>query len=217
MLTPHNFVVRILVQNAAYSLIFLIITDKQSLSQIVEWCIFATTATIVILRLAVRSWTKMWSFWLSEMFIVVALLFFLGLVAGDTVVASLGYNAFDDTRAQEENAGYARWKIVADILYDSGFYFPRFSLLAFYDHLFPRSQRRLRMLMYAVMVYTVCSFLSAICIAVFWCNLAGGTKWSNGSGRDDMRGDPIPTYVNWAVGMSSELMSKSMSMQWKLS
>ncbi|KAH7034518.1 uncharacterized protein B0I36DRAFT_360033 [Microdochium trichocladiopsis] len=49
---------------------------------------------IVILRLAVRTWTKMWLFALSDIFLVLALLFFLALVVGDTYSFSLGLLAF---------------------------------------------------------------------------------------------------------------------------
>ena len=65
----------------------------------------AVTISVVILRLAVRTWVKQWTFWLSDIFLVLAVLLFLSLVVGDTLSFALGFDSFDTTYFDE---GYAK-------------------------------------------------------------------------------------------------------------
>jgi hypothetical protein len=51
------------------------------------------------------------------------------------------------------------------------------SLLAFYYELFPVSARGLRIGLYVATVYTLCAFLSAALIDIFWCGLDVSINW----------------------------------------
>lgn len=54
-------------------------------------------------------------------------------------------------------------------MFDSFFYIPRFSLLAFYYELFPVSERGLRILLYTFIAYNFVCFITTIGVDVFWC------------------------------------------------
>ncbi|KAL6412773.1 hypothetical protein AUP68_03981 [Ilyonectria robusta] len=70
-----------------------------------------------------------------------------------------------------------QWKFASAILYDATFYFPRFSLLAFYNQLFPVSEPNLRRCLYFVAAFTVCAFLQAIFTDLFWCGANIAENW----------------------------------------
>ncbi|KAK1963982.1 hypothetical protein LY78DRAFT_640443 [Colletotrichum sublineola] len=168
-----------------------------------EWVFVALCFVITIARLAVRTWRGIWSFWLSEIFLVVSLLFFLTLVVGDTYTMSRGYNAFVDEYFDE---GFAIWKFFSSVIFDLGFYFPRFSLLAFYYELFPASEKKLRLCLHIVTVYCTCAFLTAAFVDLFWCGSDLSINWANSDTSCTLANCMEPMYINWTIGIVSELL-----------
>lgn len=72
---------------------------------------------------------------------------------------------------------YSQWIYAAMIIFDACFWFPRFSLLAFYYELFPVSEPVLRFWMYAAAVYTALGFTVAICVDLLWCGFDVSKTW----------------------------------------
>lgn len=54
---------------------------------------------------------------------------------------------------------------------------PRFSLLAFYNELFPVKEKRLRLGLYLAAVYNVVCFLVTIGVDTVWCGIDIGIPW----------------------------------------
>ncbi|OLN95498.1 hypothetical protein CCHL11_05156 [Colletotrichum chlorophyti] len=170
---------------------------------IAEWILLALSFIVVIARLAVRTWNRVWSFWLSEVFLLVALLFFLTLVVGDTYTLGIGKSAFVDEYYDE---GFAKWKFASSVVFDLGFYFPRFSLLAFYNELFPRTEKKLRIGLWLVTAYTTCAFIAAIFVDFFWCGSDVSVNWAESDATCTLVNSSEPMYVNWSIGIVSELL-----------
>ncbi|KAK2037922.1 hypothetical protein LZ31DRAFT_610623 [Colletotrichum somersetense] len=169
-----------------------------------EWVFVALCFAITIARLAVRTWHRIWSFWLSEIFLVLSLLFFLTLVVGDTYTMSIGKNAFVEEYFDE---GFAIWKFLSSIVFDLGFYFPRFSLLAFYYELFPTSEKNLRLCLHIVTAYTVCAFFTTGFVDLFWCGPDITKNWADSTETSCTLANCVePMYINWSIGISSELL-----------
>lgn len=70
-----------------------------------------------------------------------------------------------------------QWSFASTILFDTSFYYPRFSLLAFYFELFPPSEARLRTWLYVAIGYTVSCYLVTFGIDMFWCGLDVYRNW----------------------------------------
>ncbi|OHW93749.1 hypothetical protein CSPAE12_07474, partial [Colletotrichum incanum] len=168
-----------------------------------EWIFLALCFIIAIARLAVRTWHRIWSFWLSELFLVLSLLFFLTLVVGDTYTISIGLNAFVE---EYFNEGFAKWKFASSVIFDLGFYFPRFSLLAFYYELFPGSEKKLRLCLHLVTAYTTCAFVTAVFVDIFWCGADVTRNWADSNTSCTLVNSPEPMYINWSIGITSELL-----------
>lgn len=63
------------------------------------------------------------------------------------------------------------------VLFDLGFYFPRFSLLAFYYKLFPISEPRLRVFLYIVTFYTIACFFTTAGLDLLSCGFDIAKNW----------------------------------------
>lgn len=66
--------------------------------------LLAICCLVIISRLAVRAWKRLWTFWISDLFLVLALLTFMTLAVGDTYTFSKGYTSF----AEYYNEGYTK-------------------------------------------------------------------------------------------------------------
>ncbi|KZL74741.1 archaeal flagellin N-terminal-like domain-containing protein [Colletotrichum tofieldiae] len=170
---------------------------------ITEWILLALCSIVAIARLAVRTWHRIWSFWLSEIFLVLSLLFFLALVVGDTYTISIGLNAFAE---EYFNEGFAGWKFASSVIFDLGFYFPRFSLLAFYYQLFPGAEKKLRLNLHLVTAYTTCAFFTTGFVDIFWCGADVSKNWADSNTSCTLANCPEPMYINWSIGITSELL-----------
>ncbi|TQN64548.1 hypothetical protein CSHISOI_10874 [Colletotrichum shisoi] len=168
-----------------------------------EWVLIFLCFVVVLARLAVRTWHRIWSFWLSEIFLVFALLFFIALVVGDTYTMSIGKNAFVNEYFDE---GFAKWKFASTIVFDLGFYLPRFSLLAFYYELFPAAEKRLRLCLHLVTAYCACAFATTAFVDIFWCGADVSLNWVNSESVCTLASCPEPMYINWSIGITSELL-----------
>lgn len=155
----------------------------------------------VVARLAVRAWRNTYNFWVSDACLVLGLLNFTILGIGELVIILRGQTDY----TQYYSEGYAKWKYASSILFDVGFYFPRFSLLAFYHELFPISEPRLRTWLRIAITYTTAGFLNATFMDILWCGSDLSRNWSNVGQRCSLTLSTTPMYVNWAVGISCEI------------
>jgi hypothetical protein len=72
---------------------------------------------------------------------------------------------------------WAQWGFASTVIFDTSFYYPRFSLLAFYFELFPRSEPGLRICLYSLIVYTVACYLVTAGVDIFWCGSDVYENW----------------------------------------
>ncbi|KAH6971468.1 hypothetical protein BKA56DRAFT_494317, partial [Ilyonectria sp. MPI-CAGE-AT-0026] len=166
------------------------------------WVLLAICCLVIIARLAVRAWKRLWTFWISDLFLVLALLTFMTLAVGDTYSFSKGYNSF----AEYYDEGFTKWMFSSVLVFELGFYLPRFSLLAFYYQLFPVSEEKLRMCLHVATGYSVCAFLTVGLLYVFWCGVDVAQNWSSSESACKVTLIALPTYIVWPLGVISELL-----------
>lgn len=58
--------------------------------------LLAICCLVIIARLAVRAWKRLWTFWISDLFLVLALLTFMTLAVGDTYSFSKGHTSLEE-------------------------------------------------------------------------------------------------------------------------
>ncbi|KAH7028756.1 uncharacterized protein B0I36DRAFT_245210 [Microdochium trichocladiopsis] len=173
--------------------------------QIIEWCIVGVCIAILVVRLMVRARLRQWSFWLSDVLLGIGVLSFVVLSASNTYALMTGLDYFDHVYEERLAKAMLQVLFMDIVVFDTGYYWPRLSLLAFYNELFPVSEHKLRICLYIISVYTVCAFLSAVFIDLFWCGPDISVNWCVAPSCN-VQTRAIPFYTNWAVGFSSELL-----------
>ncbi|KAH7317087.1 hypothetical protein B0I35DRAFT_267294 [Stachybotrys elegans] len=167
----------------------------------VEWLLVAICVIITTARLVVRSWKGIWRYWLSDLFLVLSLLFFIPIVAGDTYIFSIG-QTFDTVEYTEP---LAIWWFASTLIFDLGFYLARFSLLAFYYQLFPVSEVKPRILLWVVVAFNIGGLLATGFIDTFWCGANVSLNWASGDTACAASDDPVTAYIVWPLNVASEV------------
>jgi hypothetical protein len=90
--------------------------------------------------------------------------------------------------------------------YHTATYFTKFSILAFYSNLFPASSPKLRKVCYAVIGYTICSYITAMFLAIFWCGSKPSRNWAPGKNGCSLW-DYTLFKTNFALNLSSDIFS----------
>lgn len=158
----------------------------------------------VAARLALRASRRTWSFWLSDVLLVLGVMC-LTVLAILNVLLFSGMGPISDYSSPESakvrhhghlaanppstnvlEAKYTpRMSLTTMVqaayaslsLFHAGFYLPRFSLLAFYYTLFPEFLTRLRIYLHIITIYTVVCFLFCVFANLFWCGVHVSRGW----------------------------------------
>ncbi|KAI9162779.1 ATP-dependent RNA helicase eIF4A [Paramyrothecium foliicola] len=167
----------------------------------IQWTLLSLCIAVLTARIGVRIWRGVWSFWLSDSFLILSFLFFLPLVVGDTVVFATGRTFHDDSYPD----GFRKWFFATTLIFDLGFFLARFSLLAFYHKLFPISESQSRRLLWIVVAYNIAGFLTTGFVDIFWCGLNVSQNWSSSESACSVSGDPVSSYIVWPINISAEI------------
>ena len=68
-------------------------------------------------------------------------------------------------------------QFATNYFFDVAIYFPKFSILALYYLLVPRSRTRMRLFLYALTVLTVSSSIFTLFADTFWCGGKPAVNW----------------------------------------
>ena len=136
---------------------------------------------------------KNWKFYHADAWVAIAALDALALIVCDTV--TYRYGAMDDPDIWDETLAkvgepvkhltvqigvrlkLVQYSFASNYFYDTGMYFPKFSMLAFYYQLIPVTMPRLRMVLHAVTAFTVASALATCFADTFWCGANVAANW----------------------------------------
>lgn len=101
------------------------------------------------------------------------------------------------------------WKIrfAVNYFFDTGMYFPKFSIIAFYYTLVPATQPKMRIALYALTAITVCSGLVTFFDATFWCGLDISSNWSTKPGACRAYDSMVMMRIHWSLNFSTEVLN----------
>ncbi|KAK7429103.1 hypothetical protein QQZ08_004318 [Neonectria magnoliae] len=119
-----------------------------------EWALLSLAIILVAARVFVRVYMNRDRIYWSDFWLLMATLSALGLIICDT----LAYKA--NAMHNYTNPSVAVWKIrfAVNYFFDTGMYFPKFSIIAFYYNLVPPTQPQMRMALYILTALTVVSY-----------------------------------------------------------
>ncbi|CAH0027335.1 unnamed protein product, partial [Clonostachys rhizophaga] len=132
-----------------------------------QWTLMSVAILLVITRLSVRFRLKQRNLILSDLFLVIACCAAVGLLTADIIIWKQGtwLNIVDPGVTTLK----ARFAIC--FLFDTGIYFPKFSIIALYYTLVPCTQPWLRIALHGLTAITTSCCLVTIFYTVFYCGL----------------------------------------------
>ncbi|KAL8366881.1 hypothetical protein RB595_005041 [Gaeumannomyces hyphopodioides] len=141
----------------------------------------------------------------SDCWMLVGLASALGFLVLNTIACDILYTGSGPD--EQESLLLLKIQFSNNFLYDPGLYYPKFALLSFYLSLIPKTSRRTRWVLNAVVAFTVCCFVYTVLADTFWCGPDPSVNMrpeSQEPGQCSILTAPIQFYSVWAVHFASE-------------
>ncbi|KAL6404356.1 hypothetical protein AUP68_13748 [Ilyonectria robusta] len=130
-----------------------------------EWVLLSLAIILVAARLYVRLYMNKDRIYWSDAWLLIAVCSALGLVICDT----LAYKANAMFNFVDPGVRMLKIRFAVNYFFDTGMYFPKFSIIAFYYALVPPTQPKMRIALYTLTGITVASCLVTFFDATLWC------------------------------------------------
>ncbi|CAI6039223.1 unnamed protein product [Clonostachys chloroleuca] len=168
-----------------------------------QWTLMSVAILLVIARLSVRFRLKQRNLILSDLFLVISCCAAVGLLTADIIIWKQG------TWLNIVNPGVTTLKARFAIcfLFDTGIYFPKFSIIALYYTLVPRTQPWLRIALYGLTAITTSCCLVTIFYTVFYCGLDIAANWSIEPGSCKFFFADMPVEIYWGMHLATEVLN----------
>lgn len=169
---------------------------------------------LTLLRLFLRLVLQRTRLTLSDWLLIASSLDGIALFVTDTMAYNLG--GMDDwdpdapPKPIADQISLMKVSFAGNYFYDTGIYFPKLALLAFYFRLIPTTLPTLRKLLYVATGLTVSFAITTCFVDTFWCGSNVSVNWDLESTCTSFESMEI-TQIDWALNIASDLMSMSMT------
>ncbi|WAO91732.1 Hypothetical protein NCS54_00921300 [Fusarium falciforme] len=170
----------------------------------VEWTFMVLAYVFVACRLYVRLCMRGLRLYSADYWLIVGLMSCQGLLICDTLTYSM--NAMDDFTITSVSLDKIRF--ATNYFFDTGIYFPKFSIIAFYYNLIPPTHPQMRIALYILTFITGAFALVTFFGDTFWCGPDPSVNWRRTSDEsctvfaamDLMR-------LNWSLNFITEVLN----------
>ncbi|CAI6338664.1 unnamed protein product [Periconia digitata] len=167
-----------------------------------EWSLFALAVLLVSARVTMHIKLKNSNLHLSDTFLSLAVASALGLLICDSYTYKAG--AMDEFA--EPTVEIWKVRFATNYFFDFGVYLPKYSMLASYYRIIPRTAQQSRKALYAVtFIIAVCSMVTLFA-DTFWCGTDISINWSNAKSDCTVFTSMTLAKMNWALHFSCEIM-----------
>ncbi|CAH0057917.1 unnamed protein product, partial [Clonostachys solani] len=168
-----------------------------------QWTLMSVAFLLVIARLSVRFRLKQKNLIVSDLFLVGACCAAIGMLTADVIIWKQGtwLNIVDPGVPTLK----ARFAIC--FLFDTGLYFPKFSIIALYYTLVPRTQPWMRIALYGLTTITTSCCLITIFYTGFYCGLDIASNWSTEPGSCKFFFADMPVEIYWGMHLATEVLN----------
>ncbi|EXF73878.1 archaeal flagellin N-terminal-like domain-containing protein [Colletotrichum fioriniae PJ7] len=175
----------------------------------IEAVLLGLAIILVLARLWLRLVRQHQKLTISDWILIVSLLDAIALFTTDTMAYSLGgMDEYDPDAPQapvDEQVLLMKVAFAGNYFYDTGIYFPKIALLAFYFKLVPPTMPILRKTLYSVSALTISFAVTTLFLDTFWCGPDVSVNW-------DIEGS-CSTYdskdvfrIDWAMNFVSDVL-----------
>ncbi|KAK6213324.1 archaeal flagellin N-terminal-like domain-containing protein [Colletotrichum tabaci] len=175
----------------------------------IEAVLLGLAITLVLARMYLRLIRQRQNLTISDWILVVSILDAIALFATDTMAYNLGamdeYDPNAPVAPDDEQIRLMKVSFAGNYFYDTGVYFPRMALLAFYFKLIPPTMPILRKVLYGTSGLTLAFAITTCFLDTFWCGPNVSVNW-------DLEGS-CSTYdskavfrIDWGMNIVSDLL-----------
>ncbi|KAH8690413.1 hypothetical protein GQ44DRAFT_636759, partial [Phaeosphaeriaceae sp. PMI808] len=143
-----------------------------------EWSLFGLAILLAAARFSLHLRMGNRNLLLPDLWLLVTVLCCLGLIICDTITYHAGaMSDFTTTSSLIRQVHVEQVRFATNYFFDFGLYFPKFSMLAFYVQIIPKTLPKLRKGLYGVITFVACSSLTTLFADTFWCGTDVSINW----------------------------------------
>ncbi|KAL7757381.1 hypothetical protein ACKLNR_011908 [Fusarium oxysporum f. sp. zingiberi] len=168
-----------------------------------EWSFMTLAYITVACRIHVRLVMRKARLFSADYWLILGLLSCQGLLICDTITYSM--DAMDDFTI--DNVAIRKIRFATNHFFDTGIYFPKFSIIAFYFNLVPISQPKMRIALYCLAGLTTSFAVITFFCDWFWCGPDPSINWAKGEQECTSFTSMTLMRLLWSMNFISEVLN----------
>ncbi|EXK33713.1 hypothetical protein FOXG_02885 [Fusarium oxysporum f. sp. lycopersici 4287] len=168
-----------------------------------EWSFMTIAYITVACRIYVRLVMRKARLFSADYWLILGLLSCQGLLICDTITYSM--DAMDDFTI--DNVAIRKIRFATNHFFDTGIYFPKFSIIAFYFNLVPISQPKMRIALYCLASLTTSFAVITFFCDWFWCGPDPSINWAKGEQECTSFTSMTLMRLLWSMNFTSEVLN----------
>ncbi|KDN67119.1 putative archaeal flagellin N-terminal-like domain-containing protein [Colletotrichum sublineola] len=176
----------------------------------IEAMLLTLAVSLVLARLYLRLYRQHQTLTLSDFFLIVSILDAIALFSTDAMAYKLGgmdeYDPFAPEAPANQQIELMKVAFAGNYFYDTGIYFPKLALLAFYFRLVPPTMPLLRKVLYGTSGLTLVFAMTTCFLDTFWCGPDVSANWSLDSTCSTFD-SKVVFRIDWGMNFVSDLLT----------
>ncbi|KAK6723816.1 hypothetical protein SNK03_002620 [Fusarium graminearum] len=170
-----------------------------------EWTILVLAYFLVACRVYVRMFIRGVGLHAADYWLIVGLVSCQGLLICDTLTFRM--HAMDDFVLANNSIPIKKIRFATNYFFDTGIYFPKFSIIAFYFNLVPITNPTMRRALFGLTGITVAFALITVFCDTFWCGPNPSVNWAEGEQTCTVFTSMTLMRLNWALNFITEVLN----------
>jgi hypothetical protein len=170
-----------------------------------EWIILILAYILVAGRIYVKMFLRGFGLYAADYLLIAGLVACQGLLICDTLTYQM--NAMDDFSLTSTSTPVKKIRFATNYFFDTGIYFPKFSIIAFYFNLVPVTNSAMRRALYALTAITAAFALTTCLCVTFWCGPDPSINWAEGHQTCTVFTSMSLMRLNWSLNFITEVLN----------
>ncbi|OHW94828.1 putative archaeal flagellin n-terminal-like domain-containing protein [Colletotrichum incanum] len=176
----------------------------------IEAVLLGLAVSLVLARLYLRLIRQHQKLTISDWILIVSILDAIALFSTDTMAYNLGgmdeYDPDAPEAPEDEQIRLMKVAFAGNYFYDTGIYFPKLALLAFYFKLVPATMPLLRQVLYGTSGLTLAFAVTTCFLDTFWCGPNVSVNWDLESTCSTFDSKAV-FRIDWGMNFVSDVLS----------